>query len=172
MMPVSHMEDPVTFNEVVKDEKWRVAMNAEIESIEKNLTWELTDLPQEAKKIGVKFIFKTKLNEKGEVQKYKAWLVARGYTQKHGIDYSEVVSLVARWDTIRSVNAMAALKDWRVFQLDVKSAFLHGDLKETVCVEQPAGYIKKGEEHKVYKLKKALYGVKQALVLLNRFLSY
>lgn len=108
------------------------------------------------------WVYKTKLNESGEVDKCKARLVEKGYAQEHGIDYNEVFAPVARWDTIRMVMSLAAQKGWMVFQLDVKSAFLHGDLKEDVFIEQPQGYEQKGEEEKVLKLKKALYGLKQA----------
>ena len=89
-------------------------------------------------------------------------MVAKGYKQEYGIDYAEVFSPVARHDTIRLVVALAAQNSWPIFQLDVKSAFLHGYLDEQVFVDQPPGYIKKGYEHKVYRLKKALYGLKQA----------
>ncbi|KAK9907798.1 hypothetical protein M0R45_000739 [Rubus argutus] len=154
--------DPITFQEAVKSAKWREAMDLEIGAIEKNGTWELTTLPAGAKRIGVKWVFKTKLNEHGEVDKCKASLVAKGYAQEHGIDYTEVFAPVARWDTIRMVIALAVQRGWNIFQLDVKSAFLHGELTEEVFVDQPLGYEKKGEEHKVYKLKKALYGLKKA----------
>jgi hypothetical protein len=154
-------EDPQTYDEAVRSEKWRKAMDLEIESIETNGTWELTSLPAGVKTIGVKWIYKTKYNEKGEVEKYKARLVAKGYTQRHGIDFNEVYAPVARWDTIRAILATAASNKWDVFQLDVKSAFLHGDLIEEVYIDQPAGYHKGGSD-KVYKLKKALYGLRQA----------
>lgn len=160
-MFTSH-EDPSSFEEAERDEKWRKAMDLEIEAIKKNETWQLTTLPKGAKKIGVKWVFRTKLNENGEVDKLKARLVAKGYAQQQGIDYNEVFAPVARWDTIRMVLALAAQKGWNVYQLDVKSAFLHGELTEDVYVEQPPGYVRKGEEEKVYKLKKALYGLKQA----------
>ncbi|CAA7048460.1 unnamed protein product [Microthlaspi erraticum] len=116
-----------------------------------------------AKVIGVKWVYKTKLNERGEVDKYKARLVAKGFHQTHGIDFHEVFALVARWDTIRLILALAAQKGWNVYQLVVKSAFLHGKLNEDVYVEQPKGFELRGEDsQKVYKLKKALYGLKQA----------
>jgi hypothetical protein len=137
-------------------------MNDEIEAIERNKTWQLTDLPKGVKVIGVKWVYKTKMNEKGEVEKYKARLVAKGYAQRYGTDYKEVFAHVARWDTIRSILAIAAINGWNVFQLDVKSAFLHGELTETVYVEQPLGYVMKGKEEQVYRLHKALYGLKQA----------
>lgn len=154
--------DPVKFEEAVKDKVWREAMKNEIESIEKNNTWELTILPAGFTPIGVKWVYKTKLNEDGKVDKYKARLVAKGYAQCYGIDYTEVFAPVARLDTIRTILAVAAQSNWEIFQLDVKSAFLHGELKENVYVQQPEGFIKKGEEEKVYKLRKALYGLKQA----------
>lgn len=154
--------EPLTFKEAVKHTKWQQAMDAEIKSIEKNDTWELVDLPKGHKTIGVKWVYKTKLNEKGEVDKHKARLVAKGYKQEYGVDYEEVFAPVARQETIRSVISLAALNSWPIFQLDVKSAFLHGELNEEVYVDQPPGYVKTGEENKVMRLKKALYGLKQA----------
>ncbi|KAH9685900.1 hypothetical protein KPL70_014158 [Citrus sinensis] len=118
--------DPTTFEEANKSARWRKAMDQEMAAIEKNNTWELTTLPVGAKTIGVKWIFKTKLNENGDVEKYKARLVAKGYAQQYGIDYKEVFAPVALY------------------------------------VDQPQGYVKKGDELKVYKLKKTLYGLKQA----------
>jgi hypothetical protein len=110
----------------------------------------------------VKWIYKTKLNEVGEVDKFKAWLIAKGYAQQHGVDYTEVFAPMARMDTVRMIIALATQRSWHIYQLDVKSAFLHGELSEDLFVEQPKGYEQKGNEHKVYKLHKALYGLKQA----------
>lgn len=155
-------DDPVSFDDAVTHSQWRAAMKAEIDAIERNDTWELTILPEGVKKIGVKWVFKTKFNEHGEVDKCKARLVAKGYAQQFGVDYTEVYAPVARWDTIRMIVALAAQRNWSIYQLDVKSAFLHGELSEVVYVEQPRGFEKKGDEEKVYKLKKALYGLKQA----------
>ncbi|KAL9429389.1 hypothetical protein AB3S75_031241 [Citrus x aurantiifolia] len=154
--------DPMHFEEAVKHDKWRMAMDMEIKAIEKNNTWELTNLPTGAKKIGLKWVYKTKLKENGELDKFKARLVAKGYVQQQGIDYTEVFAPVARMDTVRMIVALAAQKGWNVYQLDVKSAFLHGELKEEVYVEQPKGYELEKYPQKVYKLKKALYGLKQA----------
>ena len=134
----------------------------DLEAINKNDTWELMELPEGGKKIGMKWIYKTKLNENGEVNKYKARLVAKGYTQQHGIDYAEVFALVACMEIVYLVVALATQRKWIIYQLDVKSAFLHGELNEEVFDEQPYGYVKKGYEQKVYKLKKTLYGLKQA----------
>ena len=154
--------DPLNFEEAVKSANWRLTMNNEIKSIEKNQTWTLTELSAGAKIIGVKWVYKTKYNEHGKVNKYKARLVAKGYSQKYGVDYTEVFAPVARMDIVRMIIALAAQKNWMIFQLDVKSAFLHGELSEDVYVKQLRGYEKKGSEHLVYKLHKALYGLKQA----------
>lgn len=154
--------DPMLFEDAVKESKWREAMNEEIAAIERNNTWELLELPAGQKTIGVKWVYKTKLKENGEVDKYKARLVAKGYKQEFGVDYREAFAPVVRHDTIRLVISLAAQNSWPIFQLDVKSAFLHGDLEEQVYIDQTPGYIKAGNEHKVYKLKKALYGLKQA----------
>lgn len=107
-------------------------------------------------------MYKTKLNELGEVDKYKAMLVVKGYAQEYGVDYTEVFAPVARMDTVRMIIAVAAQNGWGIHQLDVKSAFLHGELEEEVFVEQPQGYEVKGKEDMVYKLHIALYGLKQA----------
>ncbi|RDX80397.1 hypothetical protein CR513_39058 [Mucuna pruriens] len=112
---------------------------------------ELINPPKEVKTIGVKWVFKTKLNKNGEIDKCKARLVVKGYAQKYGVDYTEVYALVARLDTIQLVITLAAQEGWSIFQLDVKSTFLHGELSEEIFVEQPPGY-KKGVEHKLHEL--------------------
>ncbi|KAM1357424.1 hypothetical protein ACFX2H_031230 [Malus domestica] len=154
--------EPEKFEDAAKDESWMNAMKDELSMIEKNATWELVDRPSNKPIIGVKWVFKTKLNLDGTVQKNKARLVAKGYAQKPGIDYNETFAPVARLDTIRTLIALAAQKSWKLYQLDVKSAFLNGVLEEEVYVEQPDGFVAKGEEDRVYKLHKALYGLKQA----------
>jgi len=106
----STAEDPNTCEEAVQNNVWRKAMDVEIEAIERNNTWELTDLPSGVKTIGVKWIYKTKCNEDGKVEKYKARLVAKGYTQQQGIDYKEAFAPIARWDTIRTILALVAVK--------------------------------------------------------------
>jgi len=153
---------PESFEEAEKDDSWKKAMKDEILMIEKNDTWELVNRPSDKPVIGVKCVYKTKLNLDGSVQKNKARLVAKGYSQKPGIDFNETFALVARLDTVRTLVALAAQKDWKLFQLDVKSAFLNGVLNEEVYVDQPSGFVIHGKEEKVYRLKKALYGLKQA----------
>ena len=134
MMMAENGSDPYLFEEAFKSRKRREAMNMEMKAIEKNKTWELTDAPKGVKPIGVKWIFKTKLNESGKVEKFKARLVAKGYAQRYGVDYTKVFAPVARLDTVRVLLALEAQHGWEVYQLDVKSAFLHGELKEEVFV--------------------------------------
>jgi len=102
------------------------------------------------------------MNARGEIERYKTRLVAKGYKQKAGIDYDEVFALVARMETIRLIISQVAQFKWPIFQMDVKSAFLNGVLEKEVYLKQPLGYMKVGEENKVLKLKKVLYGLKQA----------
>lgn len=111
--------NPVCFKKAIKNENWRLAMDCEINFIEKNKTWTLNELPAGAKTIGVKRVYKTKYNEHGDIDKHKAKLVAKGYSQKHGIDYTVVFTPGARLDTIRMIIALAAQKSWKIFQLDV-----------------------------------------------------
>ncbi|PNX86396.1 putative LRR receptor-like protein kinase, partial [Trifolium pratense] len=108
------------------------------------------------------WVYKTKLNPDGSIQKHKARLVAKGYSQQPGVDYNETFAPVARLDTIRALIALSAQKGWSIYQLDVKSAFLNGILEEEIYVEQPQGFVVKGNEDKVLRLRKALYGLKQA----------
>ncbi|KAJ9552987.1 hypothetical protein OSB04_017032 [Centaurea solstitialis] len=115
--------------------EWLKAMTSEIESIEKNKTWKLVPLPKHAKPIGLKWLFKIKRNADGSISRYKARVVAKGYVQEYGIDFDEVFA---------------------------PTAFLHGELKEEVYVSQPEGFENVGEQRKVYKLEKALYGLRQA----------
>jgi hypothetical protein len=136
-------------------------MTEEISSIEDNGTWELVDLLTGQKLIGLKWVYKLKKDASGAMIKHKARLVARRFVQREGVDYDEVLALVARLDSVRLLLALAAQEGWLVHHLDVKSVFLNGELKE-VYVSQPPGFVRKGQKHKVYKLYKALYGLKQA----------
>ncbi|XP_070668918.1 uncharacterized protein [Malus domestica] len=155
--------EPENFEEAESDIAWKKAMEDEMAMIEKNSTWELVNRPSEKPMIGFKWVYKTKLNMDGTVQKNKARLVAKGYFQQPGVDFNETLAPVARLDTIRTLISLAAQKGWNLFQLDVKSAFLNGVLEEEVYVDQSQGFEVKNEENKVYRLIKALYGLKQAL---------
>ncbi|KAD4584618.1 hypothetical protein E3N88_22219 [Mikania micrantha] len=154
--------EPMNFSEAAGKKEWEEAMRSEIASIERNNTWKLTNLPAGHRPIGLKWVFKIKRDSKDQITRHKARLVAKGYVQQHGVDYEEVFAPVARLETVRLVLALSAQRGWTVHHLDVKTAFLHGELNEEVFVKQPEGFEKKGHEEKVYKLTKALYGLKQA----------
>ena len=128
----------------------------------KNATWTLEKLPEGREAIGNKWIFKVKHNADGSIDRYKARLVAQGFSQKPGIDYYETFSLVARLTSIRTILAIANELDLHLHQMDVQTAFLNGDLQEEIYMCQPEGFIVRGKEEYVYKLKKGLYGLKQA----------
>ncbi|KAF5794275.1 putative RNA-directed DNA polymerase [Helianthus annuus] len=155
-------EEPTCYKDAKGNKEWEDAMKTEIEAIKRNNTWCLTELPKGKKIIGLKWIFKVKKDPTGKITKYKARLVAKGYVQKKGIDVEEVFAPVARLETVRLILALAVKEGWKVYHLDVKSAFLNGELAEEVYVQQPVGFEVKGQEQKVYKLNRALYGLKQA----------
>ncbi|KAD5961714.1 hypothetical protein E3N88_13187 [Mikania micrantha] len=142
--------------------RWTLAMREELAAIEKNHTWELVHLPEGKNVVGLKWLYKTKLDADGKIVRYKARPVDKGYSQKKGIDFEETFAPVARFETIGMVIAVAAVKGWMIHPLDVKSAFLNGDLIEEIYVEQPEGFEVQGKQDMVYRLKKALYGLKQA----------
>ncbi|GJS31119.1 retrovirus-related pol polyprotein from transposon TNT 1-94 [Tanacetum coccineum] len=155
--------EPLTYQEAVACEdssKWKAAMEEEMDSLRKNKTWELVDPPAGQKLVSSKWLYKIKEGIEG-VQKprYKARLVARGFTQRAGIDYNEVFSPVVRHTSIRVILALTACKDYELEQLDVKTAFLHGNLEEVIYMRQPPGY---EQGNKVCLLKKSLYGLKQS----------
>ena len=137
-------------------------MNEELELIEKNNTWELVPRPSDKNVIGSKWVYKNKLNEQGQIVRNKARLVCKGYAQIEGQDFDETFAPVARMEAIRMFLAYACYKRFRVYQMDVKSAFLNGNLEEEVYVEQPEGFSLTDKSDYVCKLKKALYGLKQA----------
>ncbi|KAK9125539.1 hypothetical protein Scep_014385 [Stephania cephalantha] len=141
---------------------WKEALNDEMDSIMGNNTWELVDLPPGCKPIKCKFLFKRKRRVDGSIEKHKVRLVAKGFTQKHGIDYFDTYSPVARIATIRLLIAIAAINKLVIHQMDVKTAFLNGELDEEIYMEQPEGFIMPGHENKVCRLRKSLYGLKQA----------
>ena len=131
------MLEPKNFNEANKDDHWVKAMNEELDQIEKNNTWEMVHRLEGKNIIGSKWIFKNKLNEQGQVVRNKARLVCKLYAQIEGLDFDETFAPVARLEAIRMFIAYACHKNFKVYQMDVKSAFLNGDLKEEVYMEQP-----------------------------------
>lgn len=155
-------EEPASLAQAAKDPCWRRAMEEELQAIEENRTWTLTELPPGRRAIGLKWVYKVKKDERGAVVRHKARLVVKGYAQRQGVDYDEVFAPVARMEAVRLLLALAAHEGWEVHHMDVKTAFLNGDLLEEVFVEQAPGFAQTGHEHKVFKLHKALYGLHQA----------
>jgi hypothetical protein len=139
---------------------WKEAIHSEMDSILSNETWELVDRPYGCKPVGCKWVFKKKLRLDGTIDKYKARLVAKGYTQKEGEDFFDTYSPVARLTIIRVLLSLAASHGLLIHQMDVKIAFLNGELEEEIYMTQPDGFVVKGQEDKVCKLMKSLYGLK------------
>ena len=140
---------------------WKEAVWSEMDSVMSNGTWEIVDRPYGCKPIGCKWVFRKKLRPDGTIERYKAKLVAKGYTQKEGDDFFDTYSPVARLTTIRVLFFLAASYGLSVHQMDVKTAFLKRELEE-IYMDQPDGFVANGQEGKVCKLLKSLYGLKQA----------
>jgi hypothetical protein len=149
-------EEPATVKEATQQMVWKRAMIEELQSIEENRTWKLTELPSGRRAIGLKWVFKVKKNQNGEVVRHKARLVVKGYAQQQGVDFDKVFAPVIRLEAVRLLLALSADEGWQVHHMDVKTAFLNGDLQEEVYVQQPPGFIQPGQEHKVLKLSKGL----------------
>jgi len=132
--------EPSSFSDAVKRQVWKDAMTEEYESIMKNDVWEVVPRPQDKTVVTSKWLYKIKHAADGSKEKYKARFVARGFSQKEGIDYDEIFAPVARYTTIHSIIALVASQEWNLHQMDVKTAFLHGSIKEEVYVEQPKGF--------------------------------
>nr|GEW59922.1 retrotransposon protein, putative, Ty1-copia subclass [Tanacetum cinerariifolium] len=145
-----------------ESEKWLNAMNVEMQSMKDNEVWVLVELPPNGKTVGSKWLFKKKTEMDGVVHTYKARLVEKGYTQTTGIDYEEIFSLVADIRAIRILIAITAYYDYEIWQMDVKTAFLNGYLNEEVYMEQPEGFFNPKYPNRVCKLKRSIYGLKQA----------
>ena len=168
-------KDPVLFKEAVQHSHWVDAMNVELEALEANGTWDVVELPPEKNAISSKWVYKTKYNPDGSIERYKSRLVILGYKQVHGIDFTETFAPVAKLTTVRALLAVIAIQNWYVCQMDVSNAFLNGDLDEVIYMKMPPGYngigsrISTTEPHGwkedsklVCRLKKALYGLRQA----------
>ena len=154
--------EPSSVEEALASPIWVAAMQAELSSIERNGTWSLVSRPPKCKVIGVSWVFKSKYHADGSLDKHKARLVVQGYAKRIGIDFDETFTPTARITSIRVVLALVGHHGWPIYQMDVKSAFLNGDLQEEVYVEQPPGFVIAGKHDMVYRLHKALYGLKQA----------
>ncbi|KAM0986195.1 hypothetical protein ACFX14_013409 [Malus domestica] len=160
---LSTVSIPSNVHEALKDPKWTQVMNDEMETLQKNSTWEMTILPKGKRTVGCRWIYTVKFKADGTIERYKARLVAKGYTQTYGIDYEETFAPVAKINTIRVLLSLAANLNWPLHQFDVKNAFLHGDLEEEVYMDFPPG-CKMGPNmsNMVCKLRKSLYGLKQS----------
>nr|GEU73398.1 putative reverse transcriptase, RNA-dependent DNA polymerase, Gag-polypeptide of LTR copia-type [Tanacetum cinerariifolium] len=150
-----------TFYEASKDQHWIEAMNNKMDVLYRNDTWEITDLPTGRKAIGGKWVYKIKYKSSGDIDRYKARYVAKGFNQKEGINFDETFSPVVKIVTVRCVVNLAVQNKWSICQLDVNNAFLYGDLDEAVYMTLPEGYCNPGD-NRVCRLKKSLYGLKQA----------
>ncbi|GJW41638.1 putative ribonuclease H-like domain-containing protein [Tanacetum coccineum] len=155
-------EEPKKVIHALKDPSWIEAMQEELLQFKLQEVWTLVDLPNRKRAIGTKWVFKNKKDERGIVIRNKARLVAQGYTQEEGINYDEVFAPVARIEAIRLFLAYASFKDFVVYQMDVKSAFLYGKIEEEVYVCQPPRFEDPDFPDRVYKVEKALYGLHQA----------
>ena len=156
------MIEPKNIKEAIVDDNWIIAMQEELNQFERNNVWKLVEKPENYPVIGTKWVFRNKLDEHGIIIRNKARLVAKGYNQEEGIDYEETYAPVARLEAIRMLLAYASIMNFKLYQMDVKSAFLNGLIQEEVYVEQPPGFEISDKPNHVYKLQKALYGLKQA----------
>ena len=158
-------KQPLTVNEALNSSeknKWRQTMEEEVKSKHKNEVWELIEAPQDRQVIGSKWVFKRKIDSGGSVELYKACLVAQSFTQKPGLDYDETFCPVVRFESRHTLATMAVQDGLILHQMDVTSAFLNGTLSEEVYMKQPEGFIEKGKENLVCKLKHSIYGLKQS----------
>ncbi|KAI5335767.1 hypothetical protein L3X38_025901 [Prunus dulcis] len=157
----------------VKNSKWQHAMQDEFDALQKQRTWHLVPLPPIRNLVGCKWVYRLKRNPYGSMTRYKARLVAKGFSQVVGLDYGETFSPVVKHTTVHLVLASATTFGWKLHQLDVKNAFLHGILQEEVYMSQPQGFVDPLYPHHVCRLDKSLYALKQALRAWNeRFTSY
>ena len=170
---VSHITEPRSFEEALNGEHaihWNEAVAEEMNALCKNNTWEVVELPEKKNTVGCRWLFKIKYNKDGVAERFKPRLVAKGYAQKHGIDYDEIFSPVVRFSSIRMLLAASLKRDMHIHQMDIQTAFLNEHLKEEIYMMQPEGSIQPGQEHWVCELKKSLYGLKQSPKCWNELL--
>jgi hypothetical protein len=147
---------------------WKAAMLEEYQSLIKNDTWTLRKLPQDRNTIKTRWVFTVKPSSFGNPPRYKARMVAKGFTQRPGIDYSETFSPVVKMDSLRTILSLSAARNLDMTQLDVKTAFLYGEISEEIYLNQPEGFVTPGKEREVCKLNKCIYGLKQASRVWNQ----
>ena len=158
-------QSPKTVQEALEGlhgEKWQKAMDSEMQSLRENGVYEIVDRPAGKKVVKSKWVLRVKTNEKGEIEKYKARVVAKGFSQVEGVDYDQTFSPTVRFESIRQMVALGTAKSMEMHQMDVTTAFLYAPLEEDIYMEQPEGTVQKGDERKVMRLLKCLYGLKQS----------
>ncbi|KAK2437071.1 putative mitochondrial protein [Trifolium repens] len=161
--PEPNLPDVIRKGEALSHPEWRQAMIDEMCALQSSGTWELVPLPPGKSLVGCRWLYTVKVGPDGKIDRFKARLVAKGYTQIFGLDYSDTFSPVAKMASIRLLLSIAAIQHWPLHQLDIKNAFLHGDLDEEVYMEQPPGFVAQGESsNMVCRLHRSLYGLKQS----------
>lgn len=153
---------PSNIHEALQNSEWAAAVTEEVQALIKNGTWEITSLPSGKKPVGCKWIFSMKYNADGSVNRYKARLVAKGFTQSYGVDYEETFAPVAKLNSVRVILSLDANLDWPFYILDIKNVFLNGDLEEEVYMQIPPGLESSSTANMVCRLRKSLYGLRQA----------
>ncbi|KAM1015922.1 hypothetical protein ACFX2A_046661 [Malus domestica] len=162
---IGDLDDPISYSQAIGSSQstlWQNAMKEELDSMYKNNVWTLVESSPQIKPIGCKWVYKTKRDALGKIERHKARLVAKGFTQREGIDYNDTFSPVSSKDSMRVVMALVAHFDLELHQMDVKTAFLNGDLEECIYMKQPTGFVERGKENMVCQLNKSIYGLKQA----------
>lgn len=162
---VSLHNEPLTYLDAISrpdGQAWLDSMREEFKSLVEAGTFELVVLPEGANLVTCRWVFKLKLNADGTVDRHKSRLVARGFTQRYGIDYDLTFAPVVKLQSIRMLLSIAAALDWEIHQMDVTTAFLNGDLDHVIYMAQPEGFVDQKNKDKVWLLKKSLYGLKQA----------
>lgn len=160
LVSIDTFYEPSSYSEAVRSPVWQRAMSEEMSALDKTGTWDLVYLPTGKKTIGCRWVYKIKTKSDGSIERYKARLVAKGFAQEYGMDYEETFAPVAKMTSVRVLIAVASSRQWDISQMDVKNAFLNGDLKEEVYMVAPPGV--SHAPGQVCRLKKALYGLKQA----------
>jgi hypothetical protein len=155
-------KEPTWFEESIQKKEWEDSMTKEYQFFVKNDVWEIVPRPKRKDVVSSKWLYMIKHVADGSIEKYKSMLVARGFSQKEGIDYEDMFSHVAKYTSIRTIIALAAKMKWKLHQMDVKTTFVNGVIEEEVYIEQPQGFEVGDIKTHVCRLKKALYGLKQA----------